>query len=253
MSVRRVQLRRGTSAENNGFIGAIGEITVDTDRKSIRVHDGATAGGTETARVDLSNIDFNPDATVSFADSEGDSTVRLINVANPTNAQDVATKDYVDSAGASEIMLSELGDTFIVDPADAQILIYDDDAGANDDKWKNVTLSGDVTITNTGVVTLTTDSVDTTNIKNANVTNAKLANPSVTITDGTTSDTLALGQTLTLSNVANETTVVVSADVGAGVSVTIGLPDNVTIANDLTVNRDLGVTRNLTVTGNLVV
>jgi hypothetical protein len=41
----QVQLRRGTSSENNSFTGAIGEVTVDTTNDTLRVHDGATAGG----------------------------------------------------------------------------------------------------------------------------------------------------------------------------------------------------------------
>lgn len=40
-----VQFRRGTTAQNNAFTGAVGEITVDTDKKTIVLHDGSTAGG----------------------------------------------------------------------------------------------------------------------------------------------------------------------------------------------------------------
>jgi hypothetical protein len=41
----QVQLRRGTTSQHNTFTGAVGEITVDTTLKTIRVHDGVTAGG----------------------------------------------------------------------------------------------------------------------------------------------------------------------------------------------------------------
>lgn len=41
----QLQLRRGTTAENNAFTGAVGEVTVDTTLDQLRVHDGATAGG----------------------------------------------------------------------------------------------------------------------------------------------------------------------------------------------------------------
>ena len=41
----QVQNRRGTTSQHSTFTGANGEITVDTDRKSIVVHDGTTAGG----------------------------------------------------------------------------------------------------------------------------------------------------------------------------------------------------------------
>lgn len=49
---RQIQIRRGTAAEHENFIGAIGEITMDTDTKTLRVHDGETVGGILLARAD---------------------------------------------------------------------------------------------------------------------------------------------------------------------------------------------------------
>lgn len=45
----QVQFRRGTTAQNNSFTGAAGEISINTSNSTIRVHDGSTAGGTELA------------------------------------------------------------------------------------------------------------------------------------------------------------------------------------------------------------
>lgn len=65
---RVLQIRRGTTAENDNFTGLSGEITYDTDAKTIRVHDGATLGGTTLARADQIptvtpfDIDSVPDA-----------------------------------------------------------------------------------------------------------------------------------------------------------------------------------------------
>ena len=42
-----LQLRRGTTSQNNSFTGAVGEVSVDTDKDTLRVHDGSTAGGFE--------------------------------------------------------------------------------------------------------------------------------------------------------------------------------------------------------------
>jgi len=52
----QVQLRRGTATENNSFTGAVGEVTCDTTNDTMRVHDGSTAGGFETARADINNV-----------------------------------------------------------------------------------------------------------------------------------------------------------------------------------------------------
>lgn len=48
----RVRLRRGTTAQTAAFTGVEGEITVDTDKKSVVVHDGSTAGGHDLLRAD---------------------------------------------------------------------------------------------------------------------------------------------------------------------------------------------------------
>jgi hypothetical protein len=41
----QVQRRRGTTAQHSTFTGADGELTVDTTKKTVVVHDGSTAGG----------------------------------------------------------------------------------------------------------------------------------------------------------------------------------------------------------------
>ena len=57
---KRVQLRRGTTAQTNAFTGAVGEVTVDTDKKTLVVHDGLTVGGTPLATsADLSTNIIN--------------------------------------------------------------------------------------------------------------------------------------------------------------------------------------------------
>ena len=47
----QIQLRQGTTAEHDTFTGAIGEVTVDTTNKTLRVHDGSTVGGTRLATL----------------------------------------------------------------------------------------------------------------------------------------------------------------------------------------------------------
>jgi hypothetical protein len=45
-----LQLRRGTTTQHNTFTGAVGEVTVDTTKDTVVVHDGTTAGGFPLAR-----------------------------------------------------------------------------------------------------------------------------------------------------------------------------------------------------------
>ena len=51
----QVQFRRGNTAQTSTFTGATAEITVDTDKETIVVHDGSTAGGFPLARESSSN------------------------------------------------------------------------------------------------------------------------------------------------------------------------------------------------------
>ena len=52
----QVQFRRGTTAQNNSFTGAVGELSIDTDKDALRIHDGTTSGGFEQAKADLTNV-----------------------------------------------------------------------------------------------------------------------------------------------------------------------------------------------------
>ena len=47
---RQIQLRRGTTAEHSTFTGAVAEVTVDTTKDVVVVHDGSTAGGVPMAK-----------------------------------------------------------------------------------------------------------------------------------------------------------------------------------------------------------
>ena len=50
MAAFAMQLRRGTTAQHSAFTGLVGEVTIDTDKDTIVVHDGVTAGGYPLAK-----------------------------------------------------------------------------------------------------------------------------------------------------------------------------------------------------------
>ena len=64
---KQIQLRRGTTAENNGFTGAVGEVSVDTDKDVLVVHDGVTVGGFPVAAR------ANANGTISLIKKDGTS------------------------------------------------------------------------------------------------------------------------------------------------------------------------------------
>jgi len=55
----QVQFRRGTTGQHSAFTGAVGEVTVDTEKKVVCVHDATTAGGFPLLLEDGSNSSFS--------------------------------------------------------------------------------------------------------------------------------------------------------------------------------------------------
>lgn len=71
MAKTTLQLRRGSQAENAVFTGALGEVVVDTTRKTLVVHDGATVGGTALATLASPAFSGNPTApTPTYGDND---------------------------------------------------------------------------------------------------------------------------------------------------------------------------------------
>jgi hypothetical protein len=55
----QIQLRRGNTAQTSIFTGAIAEVTVDTDKKTLVIHDGSTAGGIPLSKESTTSTIFN--------------------------------------------------------------------------------------------------------------------------------------------------------------------------------------------------
>ena len=55
----QVQFRRGTTGEHSAFTGAVGEVTVDTEKKTVCIHDASTLGGFPLLREDFSNSNLS--------------------------------------------------------------------------------------------------------------------------------------------------------------------------------------------------
>lgn len=79
---RQIQLRRGTSSEHNDFIGAVAELTVDTDKKTVRVHDGKTVGGTELLNNELASAKY---ANIDLSNLSGNAKDFVASIGMPSN------------------------------------------------------------------------------------------------------------------------------------------------------------------------
>ena len=94
----QLQLRGGTTAEHATFTGALREVTVDTDKDTIVVHDNATAGGRPLLREDLSNL---PAGTIDNADINASAAIAGTKVAPDFGSQNVVTTGTATAASLS--------------------------------------------------------------------------------------------------------------------------------------------------------
>ena len=101
----QIQLRQGTTTEHNTFTGAVGEVTVDTTNKTLRVHDGSTVGGTRLATLTGGLV---PTTQLPAATTSVQGAVILNNTLTSTNtnqaltaAQGKVLKDTLDTAVSS--------------------------------------------------------------------------------------------------------------------------------------------------------
>lgn len=105
----QLQLRRGTTSQNNSFTGAAGELSVDTDLDQLRVHDGSTAGGIlvpiEGGDLGLSGNTNPASSTTSFG-TPANAVIRVstTGVANLIMGDASATSGYnLDIRGTANV------------------------------------------------------------------------------------------------------------------------------------------------------
>ena len=98
----QIQLRQGTTTEHDAFTGAVGEVTVDTTNKTLRVHDGSTVGGTRLVTLTGGLV---PAAQLPAATTSVQGAVILNNTLTSTSttqaltaAQGKVLKDTLDTA-----------------------------------------------------------------------------------------------------------------------------------------------------------
>ena len=83
-----LKLRRGTTSQHSSFTGAEGEVTVDTDKETLVVHDGSTAGGHPVAAEDMANV-----SSASIAGRLGTDSIATTKIAAGALPTDVTIAD----------------------------------------------------------------------------------------------------------------------------------------------------------------
>ena len=82
-----LRLRRGTTGEHASFVGKQGELTMDTTKNALVLHDGVTPGGNTIASADPNSI-------------EQDTTHRFVSdVEKTTWNEKIGTAEIADTKG----------------------------------------------------------------------------------------------------------------------------------------------------------
>jgi len=87
-----LKLRRGSTSDHGNFTGAEGEVTVDTTKDTLVVHDGQTAGGHEMLREDMSNL---PAGTIDNADVNASAAIAGTKISPNFGSQNIVTSGTV--------------------------------------------------------------------------------------------------------------------------------------------------------------
>ncbi len=102
----QVQFRRGTTTQNNAFTGAQGELSYDTEVKTLRLHDGTTPGGGAIVTINA-GVQTLTNKTLSTGSSWQGNSVAL--AYGGTGSSLVAVPGAVPYCGASGLGLTDAG------------------------------------------------------------------------------------------------------------------------------------------------
>ena len=257
----QLQLRRGTTSQHNSFTGVVGEVTINTTKKTAVVHDGSTAGGLELLRADMSNVFASATPTITSLNTSGDVSVGgNLTVTGTTTFNggtitmgDADTDNVVFGADVNSNILPNTDNTYAL--------------GSSSKKWSDVrsvlltttsdaTIGGDVAINGGDLTTSQT----TFNLLNATATTLNIGGASTATAIGAASGTTTVKADLTVDgdvqvkggdlttnqttfNLLNTTATTLNVG-GAATTVSVGANTGTT-----TVNNNLTIAGNLTVTG----
>jgi len=113
---KRLQLRGGTTSQHSTFTGALREVTVDTDKDTLVVHDGATAGGfplaksTDTELVNDTTPQLGGDLDLNSSDITGTGD---INITGSITSNGVNTSSFSSVNVSGELNLNATGTNII--------------------------------------------------------------------------------------------------------------------------------------------
>lgn len=167
----QVQLRRGTTTDHSTFTGAVGEVTVDTTKDTLVVHDGSQAGGYPIARAGSTQTwtaeqTFNSGTLKLAGSSSGASTLNAAAVAGSTTISlpdQTSTLGYINTpinsqSAAYTLVLADAAKTILHPTADDNPRTFTIPAESSVD-YPIGTVVTFVNLKNTVTIAITTDTM----------------------------------------------------------------------------------------------
>ena len=118
----QIQRRRGSTVEHSTFTGAVGELTIDTTKNTVVVHDGTTAGGVPLATEASVPTTINALTNVYTAMSPTDGQVLTFDTTNGWQAESIPTINT----------LNDISNVTITSATSGEFLKWDGSAWIND-------------------------------------------------------------------------------------------------------------------------
>jgi hypothetical protein len=190
-----LKLRRGSTSDHGSFTGAEGEVTVDTTKDTLVVHDGSTVGGHEMLREDMSNL---PAGTIDNADINASAAIQGTKISPNFGSQNITLNGQINIETTSpRIHLDDTDseDDFSIYNQNGNFLVYNEDDNRADitvasdgqiDFAGNVDCNSGLDVTGDITVSGTVDGVD---INARNTLFGGLTSSSGVLTNGVTATT----------------------------------------------------------------
>jgi hypothetical protein len=131
----QIKRRRGTTTQHASFTGAEAELTVDTDKSTVVVHDGSTAGGHPLAKASevVAKSGDSMTGDLSFGDNDkaifgAGSDLQIYHDGSNSYISELTPTGSLFIDGSNIFLRSSGGEEFIKAVANAQVELYYNDA-----------------------------------------------------------------------------------------------------------------------------
>jgi hypothetical protein len=179
-----LQLRRGTTSQNNSFTGSAGELSADTTINTLRLHNGSATGGFELTQNAATQTLTNK--TISGSDNTITNIPSSALASSSITVTDGATSTATDLGGTitfsgttNEIEVSEASGTITIGLPDSVTI------------GSNLTVTGDLTVSGT-TTTINSSTIEVTDSFTFEGSTADNFETVLTITDPTADRTVTI-------------------------------------------------------------